>query len=63
MILAFLAGMLCGAALLVAVILVSDRSFLDLITGRLADDSSAAAEPAKHLEDKAHRRVAVGSDS
>jgi hypothetical protein len=53
-ILTFLAGMLCGAALLIAFILVSDRSFLDLITGRLVDDDSAerlpsVAKPARSL--------------
>ncbi len=61
MILTFLAGMLCGAALLIAFILISDRSFLDLITGRLVDDDSSERVPS--LAAKPARTVAVGSDS
>ena len=61
MLLTFLAGMLCGAALLIGVIVVSDRSFLDLITAHLAEDPSGATERAQSVEVKSHRSVAVGS--
>ena len=63
MLLTFLAGMLCGAALLIGVILITDRSFLDLITGRLVDHPSVSAERVQPLKAKAQRSVAVGSDN
>lgn len=63
MILIFLAGMLCGAALLIALILITDRSFLELITGHIVGDASDDAERVQSLDVKAQRSVAVGSDS
>ncbi|HVO60925.1 MAG TPA: hypothetical protein VMT53_08310 [Terriglobales bacterium] len=63
MLLSFLAGMLCGAALLIAIILVSDRSFLDLISGRLAADGHGSAKRVQSIEVKTQRSVAVGSGS
>jgi hypothetical protein len=59
-ILIFLAGMLCGAALLIALILITDRGFLDLILGNLAGDDSAHAERVQSLDVKAERGLAVG---
>ena len=38
MIWTFLAGMVSGIALLIALILISDRSFLDLLVGRLTSE-------------------------
>ncbi len=65
MLVTFLAGMLSGAALLVAVILVSDHSFLDLIKGRLADETSPSmsAEREQAVPVKNHRSLAAGSDT
>jgi hypothetical protein len=63
MVLTFLAGMLCGAALLIAFILATDRSFVDLIAGRLVDDVPESAARVQSLEVKNHRSLAVGSDS
>ena len=59
----FLAGMVCGAALLVALILVSDKSFLDLISGQVADRSSDGAERAQPVESQRVRSLAAGGDS
>ena len=61
MVLTFLAGMLCGAALLIAMIVITDRSFLDLISGRFVNTS--AGKQGQSLEVKVQRRVAVGNDS
>jgi hypothetical protein len=55
--------MLCGAALLIALILITDRSFLELITGHIVGDASDDAERVQSLDVKAQRSVAVGSDS
>ncbi len=60
MILIFLAGMLCGAALLIALILVTDRSFLDLILGNFVGDASDPAERVQSLAVKPERSLAVG---
>lgn len=37
MIWTFLAGMICGIALLISLILLTDRSFVDLLLGRFSD--------------------------
>ena len=63
MIWTFLAGMFCGAALLIALILVTDRSFLDLIAVRVVGNTSDSAELLQSLHVKNSRSVAVGSDS
>lgn len=38
---AFMAGMLCGALILILLILVNDRSFLDLLAGRFASQAGS----------------------
>lgn len=60
MILIFLAGMLCGAAVLIALIVISDRSFLDLILGNFTGDATDRAERVQSLEVKPERSLAVG---
>lgn len=60
MILTFLAGMLCGAALLIALILITDRSFLELILGHLVGDAPDRAERVQSLDVKSERSLAVG---
>ena len=59
----FFAGMFCGATLLILLILVSDRSFLDLLAGRLSDQESSSVNQMNSLEVQKHRRLAVGTDS
>ena len=64
MIWAFIAGMLCGALILILLILVNDRSFLDLLAGRFASQTASgpgAREPSRDLQKS--RSLAVGSDS
>ena len=59
---AFIAGMLCGALILILLILVNDRSFLDLLAGRFAGEAgSGAREQSRDLQKS--RSLAVGSDS
>ena len=60
MIWTFIAGMLCGALALIFLILVSDRSFLDLLAGRLAVDPGVRL---REPEAKKRRTLAAGSDS
>jgi hypothetical protein len=59
-ILIFLAGMLCGAALLIALILITDRSFLDLVLGNVVGDAADRGERVQSLEVKPERSLAVG---
>ena len=59
----FFAGMFCGATLLILLILVSDRSFLDLLAGRLSDEASFPDTQTKSLKVQNHQGLAVGSDS
>ncbi len=61
MIWAFIAGMFCGAVILILLILVNDRSFLDLLAGRFSADSPDGDLPA--MEAANRRGVAVGSDT
>jgi hypothetical protein len=61
---AFIAGMLCGALVLIFLILVNDRSFLDLLAGRFASEpASGPREREQSRELQKRRRLAVGSDS
>jgi hypothetical protein len=60
----FIAGMVCGAAILILLILVSDRSFLDLLAGRFAaSDDGDSAKSAESLKLQKQKRLAVGNES
>lgn len=60
MIWTFIAGMLCGALALIFLVLVSDRSFLDLLAGRFATEPGARL---REQELQKRRTLAAGSDS
>ena len=62
MVVTFLAGMLCGAVLLITVVVATDRSFLELIRSRFLDDEPDSERP-QARDVKTHRSVAVGRDS
>lgn len=62
MVVTFLAGMLCGAVLLITVVVATDRSFLELIRSRFLDDAPDSERP-QAGDVKTHRSVAVGRDS
>jgi Na+-transporting methylmalonyl-CoA/oxaloacetate decarboxylase gamma subunit len=58
----FIAGMLCGVVLLILAILISDRSFLDLLMGRFAAEPVPRPQEPEPPGEKQHT-MAVGSDS
>ena len=60
---AFIAGMLCGALILILLILVNDRSFLDLLAGRFASQTASGPGARESRDLQKSRSLAVGSDS
>ena len=62
MIWTFIAGMLCGIVLLILLILISDRSFLDLLMGRFATER-VPHPPAPEPPGERQHTMAVGRDS
>lgn len=62
MIWTFIAGMLCGVVLLILVILISDRSFLDLLMARYPTEP-VPRPPKPEPSDERQHTIAVGSDS
>lgn len=62
MIWTFIAGMLCGVVLLILVILISDRSFLDLLMGRFTTDPVPRSREPEPSGERKHT-MAASSDS
>jgi hypothetical protein len=58
----FILGMICGAALLIVLTVVSDKSFLDLLTGRFQREAPSEPDASFH-ELQRQKRLAVGGDS
>ncbi len=59
----FIAGMICGAALLIILILLSDHSFVDLLVNRFAAEPSSAGQRDRSRDTQRQQTMAVGSDS
>jgi hypothetical protein len=58
----FVAGMLCGIVLLILLILISDRGFLDLLMGRFATERVSHSPGPEPPGERPHT-MAAGRDS